>query len=779
MAALLHGSSSSNDPAPLDDFDEFLESVTPGKTPSKMEITDDSAETPVTPRRVSFGSVMVRSGVDRSPGKTPRTPKLKSILAKRRRILQSPTSTPPQASAARHDKNIKKLIAKYVQHSLAVSQYRLKEAAKREAKETQDESMAQAEIDALKEQVDDLRKQLEQGQQGRPAISPRTREMVEQAKAAVDAATLQRQRVESLCTEIENEAKDNKRRLNNVEVELAATKRITPQIAQVETRLAGVEAMMGQEHQTGENLVNMEKRLAALENTGTVELHIRRNIEVRVETIEAERKQDGQQSALSEITMELTDVQRQLTEMRAKQAMAPLDAYVSRVQKLETNLTQARMEMLTKESAIIRKIEAETPAIQETLGQIRQLGQRQVDEMASKVDRGEHTTKMKMTEDWMMQAEQHDRQRRAEVNVSIVQIEEWLQQVDRKLHMAPKDPETPPPPPRRDSEGPRVEEIHNLLTRAREAQGEARIAAESAETSNREAKIAHRDVQEVQREVQDSAEATRACRDAIEGVHAEIQKGIERQRKINTSAQDAAKSMQEMHVKALENMAQECMVSIEVDCRMRIGDLSVHGDRVVDKSANEMQNKLETTATELEKRLRVSGQEEYDRLHLQGQHLLRENQQQLQEEVAKIMTMTPKPPPPPGLGSSSPGNTDAHDRVTKKLEKLEKDVQVMSAEYDSKYVTLSRTMEIGDRSAKELMEKETKSMAEKLEQYPSPEKFNQVVMSNHQMKTDLEEVIKMLERRTPEWDGESAERKKDIDRLLDHIQEVRSHPPPR
>ena len=162
-----------------------------------------------------------------------------------------------------------------------------------------------------------------------------------------------------------------------------------------------------------------------------------------------------------------------------------------------------------------------------------------------------------------------------------------------------------------------------------------------------------------------------------------------------------------------------------------------------------MQKKLETTATELEYRIPVSGQEEYDRLHLQGQHLLRENKQQLQEEVAKIMTMTPKPPPLPGPGSSSPGNTDTHDQVTKRLGKLEKDVQVMSAEWDSKYVTLSRTMEIGDSRAKELMHKERRSMAEKLEQYPSPEKFNQVVMSNHQMKTDLEEVNKMLERRTP------------------------------
>ena len=54
---------------------------------------------------------------------------------------------------------------------------------------------------------------------------------------------------------------------------------------------------MGQEHQTGGNFVNMEKWLAALENTGTVELHIKRNIEVRVETIEAERKQDRQRSA--------------------------------------------------------------------------------------------------------------------------------------------------------------------------------------------------------------------------------------------------------------------------------------------------------------------------------------------------------------------------------------------------------------------------------------------------------------------------------------------------
>ena len=355
----------------------------------------------------------------------------------------------------------------------------------------------------MKDQVDDPQMQLEQGQQGCPAISPRTREIAEQAKTAVDAATLQRQRDESLCIELENETKENKRRLNNGKVELAATNRFTTQIAQVETRVAGVEAMMGQELQTGENLANLETRLAALENTGTVELHKRRNIEVRVETIEAERKQDGQQSAPSAISVELTDVQRQLTEMRAKQTMAPLDAYVSRVQKLETNLTQARMEIHTKESAIIRKNEAETPATQETLGQIRQLGQRQVDEMASKFHRGEYTTKMKTTEDWMMQAEQDDHQRRAEVNVGMVQIEEWLQQVDKKLQMTPKDPETPPPPPppRHDSEGPKVEAIHNLLTTAREAHEKARLAAESAETSSREAKVAHRDVQEVQREV--------------------------------------------------------------------------------------------------------------------------------------------------------------------------------------------------------------------------------------------------------------------------------------
>ena len=143
MAALLHGISSSNDPAPLDNFDQFWESVgvTPRKTPSKMEITDNSAETPVTPaHRVGFGSVIVRSVGDWSPGKTPRTPKLKSILAKRRRILHSPTSTPPQAHAAHQDKKINKFIAKSVQHFLVVSQYRLQEAAKREAKETQDES---------------------------------------------------------------------------------------------------------------------------------------------------------------------------------------------------------------------------------------------------------------------------------------------------------------------------------------------------------------------------------------------------------------------------------------------------------------------------------------------------------------------------------------------------------------------------------------------------------------------------------------------------------------
>ena len=140
--------------------------------------------------------------------------------------------------------------------------------------------------------------QLEQELQGRPAISPGTREMAEQAKTAVDAATLQRQRVESLCIVLENENKEkNKRRLNNVEVELAATQQFTTQIAQVETRVAVMEAMTGQEHQTGGNFVNMEKWLAALENTGTVELHKRRNIEVQVETIQAERKQDRQQSS--------------------------------------------------------------------------------------------------------------------------------------------------------------------------------------------------------------------------------------------------------------------------------------------------------------------------------------------------------------------------------------------------------------------------------------------------------------------------------------------------
>ena len=48
--------------------------------------------------------------------------------------------------------------------------------------------------------------------------------------------------------------------------------------------------------------------------------------------------------------------------MRAKQTMAPWEAYVSRVQKLETNLTQTRIEMLTNDSTIIRKIEAEMPA---------------------------------------------------------------------------------------------------------------------------------------------------------------------------------------------------------------------------------------------------------------------------------------------------------------------------------------------------------------------------------------------------------------------------------
>ena len=48
--------------------------------------------------------------------------------------------------------------------------------------------------------------------------------------------------------------------------------------------------------------------------------------------------------------------------MRAKQTMAPWEAYVSRVQRLETNLTQTRMGMLTSDSAIIRKIEAEMPA---------------------------------------------------------------------------------------------------------------------------------------------------------------------------------------------------------------------------------------------------------------------------------------------------------------------------------------------------------------------------------------------------------------------------------
>ena len=176
--------------------------------------------------------------------------------------------------------------------------------------------------------------------------------------------------------------------------------------------------------------------------------------------------------------------------------------------------------------------------------------------------------KMKTTEDWMMQVGQHDRQRRAEVNVRMVQMEEWLQQVDRKLHMAPKNLEAPPPPPpRRDLEGPRVEEMQNLLTRAQGAHEKARLAAESAETSSREAEIAHRDVQDVQQEVQDSAEPTQAGQDAIEGVHAEIQMRIERERKINSSAQDAAESMQEMHVKALEIMAQEYMVNIEVDCR--------------------------------------------------------------------------------------------------------------------------------------------------------------------------------------------------------------------
>ena len=79
-----------------------------------------------------------------------------------------------------------------------------------------------------------------------------------------------------------------------------------------------------------------------------------------------------------------------------------------------------------------------------------------------------------------------------------------------------------------------------------------------------------------------------------------------------------------------------------------------------------MQKKFETTATELESRIQVSGQEEYDRLHLQGQHLLREKKQQVEDEVAKIMTMTPRPPPLHGPGSSSPGNTDTHDQVTEK-----------------------------------------------------------------------------------------------------------------
>ena len=153
------------------------------------------------------------------------------MLAKRRRILHSPTATPPQAIAAHQDKNIKKfkaIIGKYVQRSVAASQYRPQEATAGEAKETQAESLAQAEITALREQVDDLRTQLEQELQGRPAISPGTREMAEQAKTAVDAATLQRQRVESLCVELENENKEkNKRRLNNVEVELAATQQFT------------------------------------------------------------------------------------------------------------------------------------------------------------------------------------------------------------------------------------------------------------------------------------------------------------------------------------------------------------------------------------------------------------------------------------------------------------------------------------------------------------------------------------------------------------------------